>query len=179
MKKIVAFSGSNNSQSINKQLLNFAVEKITASEVTLLDLSDYPLPIYGLDVEAQGIPDEAYAIQKILFAHDALILATPEHNGSIPAYLKNVIDWLSRLVPAQSPFFGDAAKPILLMSTSPGATGGASNLKALAGLMPWWGGDVKGTYSLGSFYEVAVDGKLVPETDKALTTVIKDFESQL
>ena len=97
----------------------------------------------------------------------------------MPAYLKNIIDWLSRLVPAQSPFFGESAKPILLMSTSPGATGGASNLKALTGLMPWWGGDVKGTYSLGSFYDVVVDGKLVPESDKALTDVIKDFESKL
>ena len=74
MKKIIAFTGSNHSHSINKQLLNFAIEKITTCEVTLLDLSDYPLPIYRLDIEAKGIPKEAYQIQKVLFAHDAIML---------------------------------------------------------------------------------------------------------
>lgn len=65
------------------------------------------------------------------------------------------------------------------MSTSPGATGGATNIKTLAGLMLWWGGDVKGIYSLGSYFEKVVDGKLTPETDQELTDVMKHFETQL
>ncbi len=179
MKKIVAFTGSNHSKSIHQQLLNFAVEKITESEVTMLDLSDYPLPIYSLDIEANGIPEEVRKLKEVFVANDAIIIATPEHNGSMPAYLKNVIDWLSRLVPPKNPFFGDKHKPVLLMSTSPGVTGGSTNIKTMAELMPWWGGDVKGTYSLGSYFEKVVDGKLTPETDQELTDVIKLFEAQL
>jgi len=179
MKKIVAFTGSNHSQSINQKLLNFTVAKVKISDVTMLNLSDYPLPIYSLDIEAKGIPNEVLQLKKILVANDAIIIATPEHNGSMPAYLKSVIDWLSRLVPAKSPFFGESSKPVLLMSTSPGPTGGATNIKTMTELMPWWGGDVKGTYSLGSFYEEVVDGKLLPETDQALADIVARFEAQL
>lgn len=179
MQKIIAFTGSNHSNSIHQQLLNFAIEKVVENEVTMLNLSDFPLPIYSLDIEAKGIPQELYQLKEELVKHDAIIIATPEHNGSMPAYLKNVIDWLSRLVPAKSPFFGNEAKPILLISTSPGPTGGATNLKTMAELMPWWGGDVKGTYSLGSYFEKVIDGKLTPETDQELGDVIKHFEAQL
>ncbi|MDX2321003.1 MAG: NADPH-dependent FMN reductase [Moritella sp.] len=179
MQKIIAFTGSNHSNSIHQQLLNLAVEKIVENEVTMLNLSDFPLPIYSLDIEAKGIPQEVYQLKEEFVKHDAIIIATPEHNGSMPAYLKNVIDWLSRLVPAKSPFFGNEAKPILLMSTSPGPTGGATNLNTMAELMPWWGGDVKGTYSLGSYFEKVIDGKLTPATDQELTDLIKRFEAQL
>jgi len=179
MKKIIAFTGSNNSNSINKQLLNFAVEKIDKNQITVLDLSDYPLPIYGLDVEASGFPEAIYKLKDELIKYDALIITTPEHNGSMPAYLKNVIDWLSRLVPPQSPFFGDKAKPVLLMSTSPGPTGGATNLKTMTELMRWWGGDVKQTYSLGSYFEKVNNGKLIPKIDQELADVINLFQTQL
>ncbi|MCL1057505.1 NAD(P)H-dependent oxidoreductase [Shewanella gelidimarina] len=179
MKKIIAFTGSNHSHSIHQQLLNIAVGKVMQNEVTMLDLSDYPLPIYSVDIEVNGIPEEVYQLKKELVKHDAIIIAAPEHNGSMPAYLKNVIDWLSRLVPPKTPFFGDEAKPVLLMSTSPGVTGGATNIKSMAALMPWWGGDVKATYSLGSYFEKMIDGKLTATADQELTDIIKLFETQL
>jgi len=179
MKKIIAFTGSNHSNSIHQQLLNIAIEKVVENEVTMVDLSDFPLPIYSLDIEAKGIPQEVYHLKEEFVKHDAIIIATPEHNGSMPAYLKNVIDWLSRLVPAKSPFFGNETKPVLLMSTSPGPTGGATNIKTMTELMPWWGGDVKGTYSLGSYFEKMVDGKLTPDADQEITNLIRTFEAQL
>ena len=66
----------------------------------------------------------------------------------MPAVLKNTIDWLTRV---QGKFIG--GKPVLLLSTSPGATGGANNLSVMSKLLPWWGGLLVGTYSLGSFGE--------------------------
>jgi len=179
MKKILAFTGSNHSQSINQQMLTISASKIVENEVTLIDLNDYPLPIYSLDIEAKGIPEHVINLRNILAEHDALMIATPEHNGSMPAFLKNVIDWLSRVVEPGMGFFGVKDKPVLLLSTSPGATGGATNLKNMAELMPWWGADVKGIYSLGSYHDQFVDGQLIEETDLQLTTIINQFESTL
>jgi hypothetical protein len=45
--------------------------------------------------------------------------------------------------------------------------------------MPWWGGDVKGTYSLGSYFENMVDGKLITGAEQELADVIKQFETAL
>lgn len=177
MKKILAFTGSNNSQSIHQNLLNITASKVTNNDVTVIDLNDFPLPIYSIDIETQGIPEEVKRLKKIMGEHDALIIASPEHNGSMPAFLKNTIDWLSRLAEPGQPFFGDTRKPVLLLSTSPGATGGATNIKTMAELMPWWGGDVKGTYSLGSYYEKFSDGKFDLETDQQLTDLVSLFES--
>ncbi|ABM03831.1 NADPH-dependent FMN reductase [Psychromonas ingrahamii 37] len=177
MKKILAFSGSNNSQSINQNLINITASKVKHNDVTVIDLKDFPLPIYSIDIETQGIPEEAKRLKKIMFGHDALIIASPEHNGSMPAFLKNTIDWLSRLAKPGQSFFGETKKPVLLLSTSPGATGGATNIKTMAELMPWWGGDVKGTYSLGSYYEKFSDGKFDLNTDQELTDLVRLFES--
>ncbi|MDX2368001.1 MAG: hypothetical protein QNK36_06290 [Colwellia sp.] len=50
MKKIIAFTGSNHSNSIHQQLLNIAIEKVVENEVTMIDLSDFPLPIMTLSI---------------------------------------------------------------------------------------------------------------------------------
>ena len=179
MKKILAFSGSNYSQSIHHNLINLAADKVSQHEVNVIHLTDYPLPIYSQDIEAEGIPDAARQLRQLMMDHDALIIASPEHNGSMPAFLKNAIDWLSRIAEPGETFFGHAKKPVLLLSTSPGANGGATNIKTMAELMPWWGGDVKGTYSLGSYYDKVIDGQLSADTDKELSEVIGSFEAAL
>ena len=97
----------------------------------------------------------------------------------MPAFLKNVIDWLSRATEPGQPFFGETKKPVLLLSASPGETGGATNIKTMSELMPWWGGDVKGTYSLGSYYEKFTDGQFNSETDEELTAIVNLFDTTL
>ena len=58
MKRLLAFAASNSSTSINQALLSYAVEKIGEHDVSVLDIRDYPLPIYGKDLEVdQGIPE--------------------------------------------------------------------------------------------------------------------------
>ena len=179
MKKILAFSGSNHSQSIHQNLINITASKVVKNEVTIIDLNDFPLPIYSIDIENQGIPKEVIELRNIMIEHDALIIASPEHNGSMPAFLKNVIDWLSRATQPGQPFFGETKKPVLLLSTSPGESGGATNIKTMSELMPWWGGDVKGTYSLGSYHEKFIDGQFNSATDKELTKTVNSFEATL
>jgi chromate reductase len=99
--------------------------RAAGAEVTYIDLKDYPLPIYNQDLETnQGFPPLATAFQKLLLEHDGLLIASPEYNASIPAVLKNHIDWASR--PNNDLKTGDCfkGKVAALMTASPGGFGG-------------------------------------------------------
>jgi chromate reductase len=78
------------------------------------------LPLYNADVQAEGFPKPVTDMADAIRRADGLIFCSPEYNYSIPGVLKNAIDWLSRL--KDQPFAG---KPILLLSASQGALGGA------------------------------------------------------
>lgn len=174
MKKICTFSASNSADSINRILLNIAAKKITVHEINAIDIRDYPMPMYSLDKENEdGFPATATQLRAIFSEHDAFIIAIPEHNGSMPAVFKNAIDWLTRLTDQQHAIF--ASKPVFLLSTSPGATGGSSNLKNLTQLMPWWGADVRGSFSLGSFYDNVSEGQLSLDHDRQLCGKMTEF----
>ena len=98
MPRILAFAGSSRRESINKKLVAIAAHGAgeAGAEVTLIDLKDFPLPLFDQDLEAeQGIPDDGQKLKKLFIDHDGLLIASPEHNGSIPALLKNAIDWVS------------------------------------------------------------------------------------
>jgi len=124
MKKILAFSGSNSSTSINQQLVALASTRFEHAEVTLINLRDYVLPMYSIDREkTEGIPAEARELKALFDAHDGFLIAVAEHNLSMTAFFKNVLDWLSRI---HMSFFDN--KPVALLSTSPGPGGGRSAL---------------------------------------------------
>lgn len=148
MKKIFAFTGSNNPASINEKLIKYIIKEFPNSGIEFIDLKKYDLPIYSQEIEQKGIPKHAKELFQIFTAAEGFILASPEHNGLPSAFLKNTIDWLSRI---DQRFFGD--KPILLLSTSPGATGGSTHLEILANLVHRWGGQLVGRFSLGSFQQ--------------------------
>ena len=107
------------------------------------------------------------------------MIAVPEHNGFMPAFLKNVIDWLSRLSTTETGFFGTHNIPVLLLSTSPGANGGATSLQTLHSLMPWWGAEVKATFSLGCFGTHYIEGQFTSDTDLTLKRLATEFEGML
>ena len=137
--RILAFAGSTRSASYNKHLVRFAAEAARAAgaEVTLLDLRDYPLPLYDGDLEEQqGLPENAKKMKAILREHDAFMIASPEYNSSITAVLKNAIDWVSRSAsddePALAAFRGKVAA---LLSASPGALGGLRGLVHLRAIL--------------------------------------------
>ncbi|MTI29267.1 NADPH-dependent FMN reductase, partial [Xanthovirga aplysinae] len=95
-----------------------------------------------------GIPANIQKFFDTLQQYDGFIIASPEHNGLVPAVFKNTIDWLSRI---NMKFLGD--KPLVLLSASPGGYGGANNLNVLKNLVPWWGGQLVADYSIGNYFE--------------------------
>lgn len=146
MKHILAFAGSNSSTSINVQLVKYAGSLTDTAQVEFVDLRDYDAPIYSADIEKEGIPQPIQDLVTKLSEADAYIIGTPEHNGSLTAFMKNTIDWASRV---EAKFLG--GKPVLLLSTSNGKRGGASSLDDLKNKMKYFAGEVAATYSLGSF----------------------------
>lgn len=123
--KILAFAGSTRSQSFNKTLVRAAADmaKQAGAEVTVVNLADYPMPLYDGDLEQEsGIPEKALELKELMDSHQGILLACPEYNGSITAVLKNTLDWLSR---QKGAFDGKTAA---LLSASPGALGGLRGL---------------------------------------------------
>jgi len=111
--------GSNRLQSINRRLaqalVTLADGKITAKLVRIDDL-----PMYNQDAE-RPLPASVARFKAEIGAADALLFVTPEHSRSIPAVLKNAIDWGAR-PHGQSVWIG---KPAAITGTSPGAIGTA------------------------------------------------------
>lgn len=103
------------------------------ADVTQIRLTDLRLPIYDGDAEAEnGLPEGAHTLKRSIAEHQALLIATPEHNGGYSALLKNAIDWISR--PSRLDRTGlqtTAGKLEALISASPGAQGGLRSQIAL------------------------------------------------
>lgn len=129
--RILAFAGSTRRESFNKRLVPIASAGAEAAgaEVTIIDLRDYPLPLYDGDLEAaKGVPENGLKLKQIFLDHHGLLVACPEYNGSISAVLKNTIDWVSRPQPDTAPLACFKGKAVTLMSASPGALGGLRGL---------------------------------------------------
>ena len=97
--KILAFAGSTRTESFNKKLVKIAVEgaRAAGAEVTLIDLRDFPMPLYDGDLEAaSGLPENAKKVKQLMISHHGFLISAPEYNSSITAVLKNTFDWVSR-----------------------------------------------------------------------------------
>ena len=129
--RILAFAGSARRDSLNKKLVRVAAAAASAAggTVTLIDLDDYPMPVYHGDLEAsRGVPEEARKLRRLIADHDGLLIASPENNASIPAMLKNALDWVSRPVDGQNGLAAYQGKVAALLAASPGAFGGMRGL---------------------------------------------------
>ncbi len=173
MKKILVLAGSNSATSINRALATYASSFITDGTPTALDLNDYEMPLYSPEREASSsIPETAKQFVQQIENADAVILALAEHNGSYSAAFKNVLDWASR---HKQKLWSE--KPMLLLSTSPGARGGASVMAAAQQTFPHLGAQIKASFSLPSFYEnFAADTGI---TDVTLDSQLKAVVTQL
>jgi len=146
-KRILAFGASTSKKSINKKFATYAAAQLSEFDVTLIDLNDFPMPLYSVDVEAEkGAPAAAFHLKTLIEEHDGLIISFAEHNGAYTAAFKNTLDWISRL---EGKAWAD--KPALLLSTSPGTRGGASVLSIAKARFPYNGGEVIATFSLPQF----------------------------
>lgn len=170
--KILSFGGSTSSTSINRQLAFYAAQQIEGAEITNLDLNSFELPLYSSDQEeANGIPADAEKFLTAIREHDAIIVSLAEHNGSYASAFKNLYDWTSRI---EMKLWSD--KPMLLLSTSPGPRGGATVLATAEATFPRMGADLKGTFSLPSFYDNFSDEKI---TDTELDAQLKTLTNTL
>jgi chromate reductase, NAD(P)H dehydrogenase (quinone) len=135
--KILAFAGSARKDSFNKRLIQVAARMTeqAGAEVTLIDLADYPLPLFNEDVEAEGTPENATRLKALFLAHNGLLISAPEYNSSITPLLKNTIDWVSRPVQGEPSLAAYRGKTAGLLSASPGAFGGMRGLVHLRDIL--------------------------------------------
>ena len=135
--KIIAFAGSLRKDSYNKKLVNIAVkqaEKLNA-KVDYIELADYPLPLFDEDIESLGTPDNLIKLRDKFHSADALLIASPEYNGSFSAVLKNTLDWLSRPASKDENQVNFSKLTVGLMAASPGKLGGIRGLSHIREIM--------------------------------------------
>lgn len=176
MKKIIAFAGSNSKMSINKKLAAYAAKQINNIEVSVLDLNDFELPVYGFDLENEsGIPVNAHKFLDEIKNSDGIILSLAEHNGAYSTAFKNIFDWMSRI---DGKLWNN--KPMLLMATSPGGRGGSSVLEIAKNRFPYMGGNVVSDFSLPFFNKYFTNEGIDDEDLRAqLTEAIEIFTNAL
>lgn len=129
--RILALAGSLRAASYNKQILAIAAGAAAGAgaDVVMIDLREYPLPLYDGDLEAaEGLPANALALKEHFIDAGGLLIASPEYNSSITGVLKNTIDWVSRPAPGEKHLAAFDGKFVTLMSASTGALGGLRGL---------------------------------------------------
>jgi len=174
--KILAFAGSTSSTSINRELVKFVLKSFQEDEINLIDLNDFSMPVFSVDLEKKGFPEESHDFLKQIEECDVIICSLAEHNRSYSAAFKNIFDWASRI---NVKVFQN--KPMFLMSTSPGGYGGGNVMNTAKTFFPQFAADVKETFSLSKFYENfdLENGIVNPEMLKDLKDKIEHFKSQI
>lgn len=127
--KLLAFAASLRRESLNRKLVQVAVDLALKAEVEvdLADFHDFDMPLYDLDLQAaSGFPSGARELARRIESADGLMIASPEYNYSMPGTLKNAIDWVSRMKPM--PLSG---KHGFLLAASTSLVGGIRGLWAL------------------------------------------------
>jgi chromate reductase, NAD(P)H dehydrogenase (quinone) len=133
--KILVIPGSLRSGSLNARLAAVAAYELAqlGAEVSRISLADFPLPIYDGDLQTKsGVPKNAINLKRMMSAHHGVLIVTPEYNSSVPALVKNTVDWVSRVQDAQEArgevFRGRA---FAIAAASESRLGGTRSLAAL------------------------------------------------
>jgi len=172
--KIIAFGASPSKNSINKKLATYAASLFENAEVEVLDLNDFQMPLFSVDIEKEiGQHPLVQAFLNKIASADILVVSLAENNGNYSVAFKNVFDWCSRIM--GKVFQG---KPMLLMATSDGKRGEANVLEIAKNALPRYGADIKATFSLPSFYDNfdVENGKISNlELDNQLKEIAKNF----
>lgn len=135
-QRLLFFAGSSRAGSHNKKLawLGHAIARANGIEATLLDLGDFPMPLYDGDLESRaGVPEPAHRLKGLMLAHGGVFIACPEYNASVTPLLKNTIDWLSHVPPeaGEATQLAFKARVFALGSASTGGMGGLRGLNTV------------------------------------------------
>ncbi len=166
MKNIITIGGSTSKASINKVLAEYAGSLMDGVKIINLDLNDYDLPLYSIDIETEaGFPDDLKDLNALVEEADGIILSLAEHNGAYSAAFKNAFDWLSRI---EGKVWRN--KPMLLLSTSPGPRGGQSVMELALSRFPYNGGNIIASMTFPSFGQNFNNGEVTNEALKLQLT---------
>jgi len=177
MGTILAFAGSNSCTSINFKLVKYTASKVQEHKVKLMNMANYPFPMYSEDYEKEkGFSNSLIEVKNDIQNADGILISVNEHNSHPSAYFKNFMDWLSRL---DRDFI--KGKKILLMSTSPGKRGAAGAHEVSKNMLTRFGTASIISFSLPSFYENfdANKGILNEELAKAHQQAVAQFVVEL
>jgi chromate reductase, NAD(P)H dehydrogenase (quinone) len=133
--KILVIPGSLRTGSLNARLAAAAAYQFaqTGADVTRISLADFPLPIYDGDLQSKsGVPKNAINLKRLIGAHHGVLIVTPEYNSSVPALVKNTIDWVSRVQdPHETRGQVFRERPFAIAAASQSRLGGTRALAAL------------------------------------------------
>lgn len=95
---VVGIAGSLRRESYNRKALKVAMRfaQEFCARVEEIDLNELNLPLYNEDITVNGFPDVVERMKHIVARADVMLIASPEYNYSVPAPLKNVLEWISR-----------------------------------------------------------------------------------
>ena len=133
--KILVIPGSLRTGSLNAKLAAVIAHEAAqaGAEVTRISLADFQLPIYDGDLQAKsGVPKNAVNLKRMMAAHHGVVVVTPEYNSSVPALVKNTVDWVTRvqdLHEVRGQVFRE--RPFAIAAASESRLGGARALAAL------------------------------------------------
>jgi chromate reductase len=160
---VLVFSGSLRKASYNTALLHATAELMPQGmQLEIFDLA--PIPLYNDDIYDQGFPDAVQQFRERILAVDALLIATPEYNHSIPGVLKNAIDWASR--PPDSPL---RDKPVAILGATLGGFGtvrAQSHLREICSALNMHVLQKPEVLIGGIQNKIDADGKLIDETTR-------------
>jgi chromate reductase len=171
--KVLGICGSLRKASLNMAALR-ACSELLPQGMTLEIASIADIPMYNQDVFDAGMPEPVKRLRGAIAAADGLLLASPEYNFSVPAPLKNAIDWGSR---APNQVFQD--KPVAIFSCAPGPLGGARVQYDLRRILSqiWAFPLPRPEVFIGNAPSKFSDGKLTDETTrKFLTELLLGFK---
>lgn len=177
MKKILSLGASNSSRSINKQFAVFTAQQIQDATLTVIDLNDFSLPLYGPDEErTNGIPKAAHDFLDLISQHDAIVVSLAEYNGGYTTAFKNLQDWASRI---RKDIWQQ--KPMFLLSTSPGGRGGANVMNGAVNYFPYLGAQIVEQFSLPFFHKSfhPDQGILDVDLNQSFQSKLETFENAL
>jgi chromate reductase len=170
--KVLGICGSLRKASLNMAALR-ACSELLPQGMTLQITSIADIPMYNQDVFDAGMPEPVKRLRGEIAAADGLLLASPEYNFSVPAPLKNAIDWGSR---APNQVFQD--KPAAIFSCAPGPLGGARVQYDLRRILSqiWAYPLPRPEVFIGNAPTKFTEGKLTDETTrKFLTELLAGF----
>lgn len=173
---ILTIGGSSSKNSINKKLAEYSGSLLENVEVVNIDLNDFEMPLFSVDVEAEkGYSKATTDLNEKFNKTDGFIISLAEHNGAYSTAFKNTLDWLSRI---QGKVWRN--KPMLLLSASPGIRGGKSVLDIASGKFPFMGANIIGNMTFPLFNENFKGGEIVnAELKDILIKLVDEFENAL